>query len=229
MPVQDEDLGIAIFIAVGILVVVLIIVFGVISTRRKNRAITPSYDLRIVQAAGQPALATSSVDRLNGKRQWELFQQLFAPGTEVPMVPVSETASMHTPADGNLETEPLTRTLRVSRLSREVREGWPNAMVGFTAYFEPYEFIEFPAVFDATARKFQLIKLSQEGIQILTADQSLVWEASWDSCKVAGVNKEIKLHNGKALMVVDRESINDDSIFEALCVKYGTYWPSAAA
>ena len=209
-----------IFLIAGALVLVLIVVFGVLSSRRKNRATEPSYELTAQWDAGQPVLATSSMNAYDGKRQWEIFQQRFAPGTEVPGLPLSDPGGKEPVADRG--------TLRVSRVAREVREGYPNARVGFVAYFAPYELSEFPMVLATGGRGAERIELDGHGVRVLSADGSTTWEAGWSDCQVAGREHAIRVHNGRSQFEIDRSRTPDHRTLEAVLVKYGAYWPMGA-
>ncbi len=220
MPAQEEDLPILIFLAVGVLVLVLIVVLGVRSSRRKNRSTAPSYELAARWDAGQPVLATSSLNAYDGKRQWEVFQQRFVPGTEVPDLPLGDPGEKGTPVERG--------ALRVSRVAREVREGYPNARVGFVAYFAPYERSEFPMALPSSGRGFERVELDSDGVRAVAADGSLAWEAAWGDCKVAGREGTIRVHNGRSQLEFERDRTPDHRTLEAVLVKYGTYWPMGA-
>jgi len=219
VPAQEEDLPILIFLVVGAVVLALLVVFGVLSSRRKSRATRPSYEVRLLWEMSQPVLSTSSMNASDGKRQWEIFRQLFAPGTEVHDLPVGAPGGQ----DGPREVQ----SLRVSRVAREVREGWPQAQVGFLAYFEPYEFSEFPASFVLSGGRFARVDLDRGGVQV-SGGEAPAWAASWDECRVAGRQDSIRLHNGRAQIELERSRTPDDTTLEALLVKYGVYWPTGA-
>ncbi|GAA1795463.1 hypothetical protein [Leucobacter iarius] len=220
MPAQEEDLPILIFLAIGALVLVLIVVLGVRSSRRKNRATEPSYGLTAQWDAGQPLLATSSMNAYDGKRQWEIFQQRFVPGTEVPGLPLGDPSGKELPVERG--------ALRVSRVAREVREGYPNARVGFVAYFAPYEQSEFPMALPAGGRGIARVELDGAGVRVLAADGSLAWDAAWADCKVAGREATIRVHNGRSQLEFERDRTPDHRTLEAVLVKYGNYWPMGA-
>lgn len=70
---MDDDPTILLILGLGALVVVLIVVFGVMSSRRKARATAPRWQVRTIEVLGQPVLETTSVERTDD-RQWQLFQ-----------------------------------------------------------------------------------------------------------------------------------------------------------
>lgn len=210
MLAQEEDLAFFIFIAVGVLIVALIFFFGVRSSKKKNRATEPAYRLSVRWEAGQPVLTTSSMEAYASKRQWEIFQQHFAPGTEVPDLPVSD------PAAKDPGAEP--RTLRVSRLAREARAGYPKGKIGFNAYFEPYEFAELPRTFAVSGRKPRTVGLTAEGVAVHDESGAVIWQSAWAECRFAGTQNELKLANGT--LAFDRDRVAEHETLEAVLTKY---------
>ncbi len=209
---SEDDLLIVGTVVIGVVVIALIAFFGVRSTRKKNRSTTPAYSTKIQIAANQPVLITSSMGQYDGKRQWELFQQETGVGTEL---------TVPDEAGG-------TRTLRVSRVTQEVREGYPQAKVGFLAYFEPYEFAEFPATYPMTAKLHRTLELTRDGVRVIGTDGSTAWEAQWSNCHVAAHAKEIRLAGPNGSCYLYHADLADHQVAEEILVKYGVYNPKLA-
>lgn len=203
----EDGFGILIFCVVAVVVLAAIVFFGIRSTRRKNRSAAAAFEVSSVLAGGQPVLMSSSMNRYDGKHQWELFQRDYGVGT---------THQWSGP-DGQVHE------LRVSRVRQETREGYPQAKVGFVAYFEPYEFVEFPMILPLSNRKAQVLELTREGCRLLASDGAVSWAGAWEAIYVAAQKDDTLLAGPNGSLRVRHDEVSDPVLVEATLVKYGTY------
>lgn len=208
---MDDDPTILLILGLGALVVVLIVVFGVMSSRRKARATAPRWQVRTIEVLGQPALETTSVERTDD-RQWQLFQERFGPGTVIPEVSVEGR-------DGPRSWRDLT----VSRVRRSLRSGWPQARVGFTAYFEAFENREFPANFRIDSPTVAGIACDRHGVTVTAPDGTSLLTAAWDRLLVSN-GPDVILQSGDQRVSVDavRTAAAPTEVEEVL-IKYGQF------
>ncbi|MGG7465257.1 hypothetical protein [Plantibacter sp. YIM 135347] len=204
---MDDDTGFLIFMAIGVLILVLIVVFGVASSRRKAKTNAPSWTTRVASLGAQPYLESSDVDQPDA-RQWELFQKINAPGTTLD-VPVLDDAG-----------EDRVATLTVARVQRSLRAGWPQAKIGFTAYFREFEQSEFPLTLVVSGeQRITAVQLDAAGVTALTADQTVVWRSAWADLSYSN-GTDLILHNGRQPIHIATSDADQDPL-EELVIKYG--------
>ena len=204
---MDDDTGFLIFMAIGVGILALIVVFGVSSSRRKARTNKQTWTARIAYLGAQPYVESSDVEQPDA-RQWELFQQQYAPGTS-HQVPVVDGA-------GGEQRVPLT----VAQTRRSLRAGWPQAKIGFTAYFREFANSEFPiSIAVSGERKITSVILDEVGVQAMTDDHSLVWRSDWSDL-VFSNGTDLILHNGERPVHINTPDSPRD-LLEELVVKYG--------
>ena len=204
---MDDDTGILLFLAIGVLVLVGIVVFGVLSSRRKKRATAPTWTVQTGWIGEQPFIESSDL-AADDTRQEELFRQTYQLGTSLTIRGLGE--------DG----EPTERVVHVSRIGRSLRAGFPQAKLGLTAYFQEWESSEFPVSFAVRgSHKIVEIAMDAEGVTARDATGAPVWTAPWsrllfsngpDIVLAAGTGKNVRFEytNGSAL--------------EEILIKYGT-------
>ncbi|WP_053353718.1 hypothetical protein [Leucobacter musarum] len=182
---MSDDIGILIFLAVGVLVLAAIVFFGVRSSAKKKRADRPTWQVSTQWIVGQPVIVSSDIE-LADRRQEELFRQTYDIGGIVAGVLVPGPDGTPTPTD-----------LRVSRVSRSLRAGWPQAKLGLAVYFEPWEQAEFPASYPISgSAKSVRLELDANGVTASDAASAMTWAAPWSSIRVSNGN-DIILADGE--------------------------------
>lgn len=203
-PVSD-DTGILLFLGAGVLVLVGIVIFGVLSSRRKNRATTPTWTVRTGWISTQPFLESSDLAP-DDRRQEELFRQTYANGTRLTV----------TVAD---ENGPAQREVHVSRIGRSLRAGFPQAKIGLTAYFREWEGSEFPVAFPVKGTdKVAEIEMDATGVTARDAAGAAVWSSPWSTLLFSNGPDIVLAGGGKTV----RFEYADGSEPEELLIKYGT-------
>ena len=204
---MSDDTGILLFLAVGVLVLVAIVVFGVLSSRRKKNATTRTWTVRTGWIGEQPFLESSDLDA-DDKRQEELFRQTYQVGGSLTISGIDQ--------DG----EPNEREVHVSRIGRSLRAGFPQAKLGLTAYFREWESSEFPVSFPVKGwDKVAEIAMDADGVTALDAAAATVWSAPW-SRLVFSNGPDIVLSGGGGKTV--RFEYENGSALEEILIKYGT-------
>ena len=193
---MTDDQGILIFMAAGVAALAIIIVIGVLSSRRKRNSGTATWTVGLQYLGEQPYLASSDV-LLNDKHEWEMFQSRYAVGTAVPI------------ADGP--------TLHVSSVKQSLRAGWPIAKAGFTAYFAEYAHSEFPAVFLVKGSNgITVLDLDDSGVTAVDGTDRAVWSSTWRALTFSNGPDLILRNEKEAIHVESNEPL------EELLIKYGT-------
>lgn len=197
-----------IFLGAGVLVLVGIIVFGVLSSRRKRAASRPAFTVRQASIGDQPFLESSDLDA-SDKRQEELFRLTYPTGSGVVLSWES--------ADG----DEIEQELHVSRIGRSLRAGWPQAKLGLSVYFREWEGSEFPARFAVKGTdKVTGLELDATGVRAVDAADDLVWSAPWERLLFSN-GTDIVLSDGAA-KTIRVESPDDEPELEEILIKYGT-------
>lgn len=205
---MNDDTGILIFLGLGVLVLVAIVVFGVLGSRRKKRATEPTYTARQSAIGIQPFLESSDL-ALDDTRQEAIFRERHPIGGRLTLPVVdSEGAS----AD---------RQVEISRIGRSLRSGWPQAKLGLSVYFREWERSEFPVSF-ATKGTDGIVAVSMDaaGITALDASSEVVWTSPWERLLFSN-GPDLVLGDG-AGPTVRLEYQNADTALEELVIKYGT-------
>ena len=181
---MSDDTGILLFLAVGVLVLIGIVVFGVLSSRRKKKATTPTWTVQIAWIDEQPYLESSDL-AADDKRQEELFRQAYGTGTSVAIPGVD--------ADGL----PFEREMHVSRIGRSLRAGFPQAKLGLTAYFREWEGSEFPVSFPVKGADGVVeIAMDAAGVTARNAAAATVLHVPWSTLLFSN-GPDIVLAGGK--------------------------------
>lgn len=209
MRVVDDDTGILIFLAAGVLVLIGIVVFGVLSSRRKRSATKRTFTVRQGCIGDQPFLESSDLDA-SDTRQEELFRLTYPVGGSIVV------------SGADAEGEPIERELHVSRIGRSLRAGWPQAKLGLSVYFQEWEHSEFPARFVVTGTDGATsIDLDASGARAVDRAENVVWSAPWEKLTFSNGN-DIVLGNGSSKTI--RIEIPDgDPDLEEILIKYGTF------
>lgn len=202
---MSDDTGILIFLAVGVLVVIGIVVFGVLSSRRKKNATSRTFSVRSGRIGTQPFLESSDL-ALDDKRQEELFRLTYEIG-----------GSLQIPSDD----EPDDRTVHISRIGRSLRAGFPQAKIGLSVYFREWENSEFPARFPVRGdHGTTAVTMDAAGVTALDANSSIVWTSPWPA---------LRFSNGPDLVLLDGagktvrlQPADAQPEFEEIVIKYGT-------
>lgn len=206
---MSDDSGILLFLAIGVLVLAGIVFFGVRSSRTKKTADRRTWTVRTEWIGEQRFIASSDI-ALDDRRQEELFRLTYPIGGVVPLTGPVEP-------DGN----PATTELTVSRIGRSLRAGWPQAKLGLTAYFAPWESSEFPARFAVKgSNRIVVVTLDVTGVTALDSTEQPVWSARW---------AELTFSNGPDIVLaggtpgpVRIEYPEGHPEFEEILIKYGT-------
>lgn len=205
---MSDDTGILLFLAVGVLVLIGIVVFGVLGSRRKKKATTPTWTVQMAWIDEQPYLESSDL-AADDKRQEELFRQTYEIGGSVVVPGVDP--------DG----QPIEREVHVSRIGRSLRAGFPQAKLGLTAYFREWEGSEFPTSFPVKGSDGVVeIAMDAEGVTARDAAAETVLRAPWSTLLFSN-GPDIVLAGGTGNTVRFAYS-GDRSDVEELLIKYGT-------
>ena len=209
MRVVDDDTGILIFLAAGVLVLIGIVVFGVLSSRRKRSATKRTFTVRQGWIGDQPFLESSDLDA-SDKRQEELFRLTYPVGGSIVV------------SGADTEGEPIEQELHVSRIGRSLRAGWPQAKLGLSVYFREWEHSEFPARFAVTGTDgVTSIDLDASGARAVDRAENVVWSAPWEKLTFSNGN-DVVLGNGSSTTI--RIEIPDgEPDLEEILIKYGTF------
>lgn len=204
---MNDDTAILLFLAVGAVVLIGIVVFGILSSRRKRTAQTRSFTVRQAWIGEQPFFESSDL-ALDDKRQEELFRQTYPLGGTLAITVAG--------ADG----EGVEREVEVARIGRSLRSGWPNAKLGLSAYFREWEHSEFPTAF-AVKGSGGVVEIAMDADGVIARDASGadVWNAAWSSLLFSN-GPDIVLGGGSA-GTVRFEYVNGSEL-EELLIKYGT-------
>lgn len=205
---MDDDTGILIFLGAGVLVLIGIIVFGVLSTRRKRVATRRTFTVRQASIGGQPFLESSDLEA-SDKRQEELFRAAYPVGGSLVL------------AWAGVGGDRIEQEVHVSRISRSLRAGWPQAKLGLSVYFREWEGSEFPARFTVKGRgTVTSVELDATGVRAVDAAGNLVWSAPWERLLVSN-GTDIVLADG-ASKTIRFELVEDEPELEEILIKYGT-------
>lgn len=203
----SDDTGILLFLGIGAVILIGIVVFGLLSSRQKKNAQTRTWTVRTEWIGDQPYLASTDLTQ-DDKRQEELFRLTYAIGGVLPM----------TLADENGER--VERDLRVSRIGRSLRGGWPQAKLGLTAYFAEWDNSEFPVTFPVKASdKIVSITMDADGIAARDAVGAVVWSSPWSSLLFSN-GPDIVLSDGAA-HTLRIETPEEHPELEEILIKYG--------
>ena len=202
------------FLGVGVLVLVLIVFFGVRSSQRKARTNTRSWHVNFQQVGGQPFIESSSVD-LADQRQWGLFLAAYPIGARIETVSAAVTAEPG--------AEPAIASYVVSRVSKSLREGWPQAKLGFTAYFREFEGVEFPVRYAVKAdRRISALNFDAAGVTGLDGAGQSVWSSPWAQLRFSN-GSDLMLNDGSTTIHVEFPKGEEEwARLEELVIKYGT-------
>lgn len=205
---MSDDTGFLIFLGVGVIVLVLIVVFGVLGSRRKKRATEPTFSARQSAIGRQPFLESSDL-ALDDTRQEEIFRQRY---------PIGGTLTLPVPDAEGTSSE---RQVEISRIGRSLRSGWPQAKLGLSVYFREWENSEFPASFPVKGTdRIVAVTLDAEGVAALDAASAVVWSSPWERLLFSN-GPDLVLGDG-ASRTVRLEHAHADAALEELVVKYGT-------
>lgn len=202
---MSDDTGILLFLGAGALILVLIVVFGVLSSKRKKRATTPTFTVRTGWLGEQPFVESSDLAP-DDTRQEELFRETYPIGGSLTITVTGE--------DG-----PTPREVHVSRIGRSLRAGFPQAKIGLTAYFREWEASEFPVAFPVKgADKVVEVALDADGVTARGAAGASVFTSPWSALLFSN-GHDIVLAGGGTTV---RFEYADGSALEELLIKYGT-------
>lgn len=209
---MSDDQGIIIFLGIGVAVIALIVVVGLLSSRRKAKSARPAWSVAVQHLGDQPFLASSDV-LLNDKRAWARFQEQYPLGAVVS-VPI---------AHGNPEEPaPAPRDLHVSAVKRSLRAGWPTAKWGFTVYFAEYEGTDLPASFAVKgSKKIVAVALDAHGITAMDATEQQVWASPWSDLLFSN-GTDLILRNTRDAVHLEVSTTGSLNELEELVIKYGT-------
>lgn len=204
---MSDDTGILLFLAAGVLVLALIVVFGVLSSRRKKTATTRTWTVRTGRIGEQPFLESSDLTP-DDKRQEELFRQTYPIGGSVTVTITDD------------QGERAEHEVHVSRIGRSLRAGFPQAKIGLTAYFREWEASEFPVAFPVKGSdKIVEVALDAEGVTARDAAGASVFASPWSTLLFSN-GPDIVLAGGTGTTV--RVEYKDGDTLEELLIKYGT-------
>ncbi|MFJ2370426.1 hypothetical protein [Microbacterium sp. NPDC087665] len=204
---MSDDTGILIFLGVGVLVLIGIVVFGVLSSRRKKNATTRTWTVRTDWIGEQPFLASTDL-AADDKRQQELFRQTYPIGGSLTITEIDESG------------EPAPHEVHVSRIGQSLRAGWPQAKRGMTAYFREWENSEFPASFRVKGSdKIVEIAMDAQDVTARDAAGASVWTSPWTTLLFSN-GPDIVLANGSGKNI--RFEYTNGSDLEEIVIKYGT-------
>jgi len=201
----SDDTGILLFLGAGALVLLLIVVFGVLSSRRKKRATSRTWTVRTGWIGEQPFIESSDLAP-DDSRQEEFFRQTYPIGGSLTITVTDENG-------------PVQREVHVSRVGRSLRAGFPQAKIGLTAYFREWEGSEFPVVFPVKGSdKVVAIEMDAAGVTARDAASATVWTSPWSTLLFSN-GPDIVLAGGGTTV---RFEYADGSAVEELLIKYGT-------
>lgn len=204
---MSDDTGIMLFLAAGALVLALIVVFGVLSSRRKKSATTRTWTVRTGWIGEQPFLESSDLAP-DDARQEELFRQTYPIGGGVTVAVIDE------------QGERAEHEVHVSRIGRSLRAGFPQAKIGLTAYFREWEGSEFPVAFPVKGSdKIVELAMDAEGVTARDAAGTSVFTSPWSTLLFSN-GPDIVLAGGTGTTV--RVEYKDGDTLEELLIKYGT-------
>lgn len=202
---MSDDTGILLFLGAGVLVLILIVVFGVLSSRRKKRATTRTWTVRTGWIGEQPFLESSDLAP-DDSRQEELFRETYPIGGSLTITVRDENG-------------PAQREVHVSRIGRSLRAGFPQAKIGLTAYFREWEGSEFPVAFAVKGSdKVVEIGMDAAGVTARDAAGATVWTSPWSTLLFSNGPDIVLAGGGKTV----RFEYADGSEVEELLIKYGT-------
>ncbi|MEV4669940.1 hypothetical protein [Microbacterium sp. LWO12-1.2] len=204
---MSDDTGIMLFLVAGALVLVLIVVFGVLSSRKKSKATTRTWSVRTGWIGEQPFLESSDLTP-DDKRQEELFRQTYPIGGSVTVAVTDD------------QGERVEHEVHVSRIGRSLRAGFPQAKIGLTAYFREWEGTEFPVAFPVKGSdKIVELSLDGDGVTARDAAGATVFASPWSTLLFSnGPDIVLAGGTGKAVHV----EYQDGDALEELLIKYGT-------
>lgn len=204
----DDDLGILIFLGAGVLVLIGIVFFGVLSSRRKKAATQRTFTVRQQAVGEQPFLASSDLDA-SDRRQEELFRETYPIGGSLVLNLVDAEGAW------------AEREVHVSRIGRSLRAGWPQARIGLTAYFREWENTEFPAVFPVKGTdRITTVELDEGGVTASDDRNAVVWSAQWSALLFSN-GSDIVLGDGTG-KTIRFDHPDGHPALEELLIKYGT-------
>ncbi|MHC9046112.1 hypothetical protein ACYX8G_16125 [Microbacterium saperdae] len=204
---MSDDTGILLFLAAGVLVLALIVVLGVLSSRRKKAATAHTWTVRTGWIGEQPFLESTDLAP-DDKRQEELFRQTYPIGGSVTVAITDE------------QGERAEHEVHVSRIGRSLRAGFPQAKVGLTAYFREWEGTEFPVAFAVKGSdKIVELAMDAEGVTARDAAGVSVFASPWSTLLFSN-GPDIVLAGGTGKTV--RVEYKDGDTLEELLIKYGT-------
>lgn len=202
---MSDDTGILLFLGAGVLVLILIVVFGVLSSKRKKRATTRTWTVRTSWIGEQPFLESSDLAP-DDSRQEELFRETYPIGGSLTITVRDENG-------------PAQREVHVSRIGRSLRAGFPQAKIGLTAYFREWEGSEFPVAFAVKGSdKVVEIGMDAAGVTARDAAGATVWTSPWSTLLFSNGPDIVLAGGGKTV----RFEYADGSEVEELLIKYGT-------
>jgi hypothetical protein len=205
---MSDDQMIVIFLTAGVTVIGLVVLVGMVSSRRTSGSARPSFTEHFQHLGDQPFIRSSDV-ALGDRREWELFQQLHPVGSVVADVPV--------PGDDG------RRTLHVSSVRRSLRAGWPNATWGFTAYFTEYEGSDLPVSLPVRGnRNIVTLRLDTQGVAAMDGTQRRVWASLWADLQFSNGTDLILRTNGSTIHI-ETSGTGETSDLTELLIKYGTF------
>lgn len=204
---MSDDTGIMLFLVAGALVLVLIVVFGVLSSRKKSRATNRTWTVRTGWIGEQPFLESSDLTP-DDKRQEELFRQTYPIGGSVTVAVTDD------------QGERAEHEVHVSRIGRSLRAGFTQAKIGLTAYFREWEGTEFPVAFPVKGSdKIVELSLDGDGVTARDAAGATVFASPWSTLLFSnGPDIVLAGGTGKAVHV----EYQDGDALEELLIKYGT-------
>ncbi len=205
---MNDDPALFLFLAMAATAILLVVAFGITSSRRRARATSPSWQVTQNAVLGQPVLESSGVE-VSDTRQWQLFQDQFAEGSLHPVA--------------RLDGVEASEELRVSRVSRSLRDGWPRPKVGFSAYFQDFEGTEFPATISLPGNSgLASVTADAGGLRVCGPDGQLRWAATWTTLRFSN-GDDLVLHNGSEPLRLNLSRDDGRNDFEELVIKYGAF------
>ncbi len=206
----SDDQGILLFLGVGVVIIALIVIVGLLSSRRKRKTGRPSWSAAVHYLGEQPYIASSATE-LGDKRQWAMFQERYPRGAEISSVPVMT---------GDEES---IRTLHVSHVQRSLRASWPMAKVGFSAYFTEYMGTDLPASFQVKgSRHLAAVRLDESGLTAMNEGGETVWASPWSRVRFSN-GTDLVLKNDAGTIRIENPASGHANPLEELVIKYGTF------
>jgi hypothetical protein len=193
-------------LGVGVTFLVIMVVRGIIRSRRKARNGLPAWSVAVQRLGDQPYIATSNVT-LRDTTQWQLFQEKFPIGSAVS-VPDDAAPPLH-----------------ISAVKQSMRSGWPVAKAGFTAYFEEYAGSELPATFPLKGgHRFAAVNVNAEGLSAVDAQNQCAWHSDWDDL-VFSNGTDLILRNDNSTIRLEPLVARGSVSLEEVVIKYATFKP----